>query len=110
MSQVGTTAAAKDVEPRQSFLDRPILFAKLDWITVVQHLALIEFGVALARSVATDAPDAASMSLRRAHGRSDRVRTIHHEFGRRPLPTLGLRPLTRAYNGGRSSLLTLINI
>jgi DNA invertase Pin-like site-specific DNA recombinase len=28
------------------FLDRPILFAKLDRITVVQHFAVVEFGVA----------------------------------------------------------------
>jgi hypothetical protein len=63
VSQVGTTAAAYDVEPRHSLLDCPILFAKLDRITVVQHFPLIEFGVAHARGVAADAADAACPCL-----------------------------------------------
>ena len=67
MGQVGTTEATKDAEPRQSFLDRPILFAKLGRITVVQHLAFIELGVALARGVAPDASDAARPRLVAEH-------------------------------------------
>ena len=83
MPQVGTTAAAKNVEPRQSFLDLPILFAKLYRIAVVQHLALIEFGVTLARGVAPDASDAACPCLVAEHMEEViGMGAIHHEIGR----------------------------